>query len=166
MKDGEKSISDEHLPTPVQKQANDALEFCAMLIQDFKARADSHKQVFKRLRSASISLAILVTVVSALTATLGAYFWIVPIISGFSALCTTMLSATNSQERWTHSRGVEQQLDAERFLYLQRASRYATSDEEANVRLFSERLADIWSEGHQGWARSVNKVPLEPSLKK
>jgi hypothetical protein len=166
MRDAGKSISDEHLPTPVQKQNDNALAFCDGLIQDFKARADRHKQLFKRLNYSSVSLGILVTVVSALTAIQGAYLWVVPIISGLSALCTALLSATNSQERWTYSRGVQQQLETEQFLYLQRAGRYATSDEEANVRLFSERLADIWSEGHQLWDQTVSKGTYEPPSKK
>ncbi len=49
----------------------------------------------------------------------GIYLWIIPILGGLSALSTTLLSATNSQERWVRSRGVQQQLEAEKFLYLQ-----------------------------------------------
>lgn len=166
MRDAEKTPSDEQLPSPLKKHANDALQFYDELIHDFKARADRHKRTFKLLRYSSVSLAIVVTLVSTLvlsfTATQGIYVWIIPILSGLSALSTTLLSATNSQERWVHSRGVQQQLEAEKFLYVQRAGRYATSGDEANVRLFSERLVEIWSEGHQGWAQSVKKVPHEP----
>jgi hypothetical protein len=166
MKEAQKTASSEHLPSPLQKQVSDALHFCDELIQDFKARADRHKRTFKLLRYSSVSLAIAVTVIATLTALQGVSLWIVPIISGLSALFTTLLSATNSQERWVHSRGVQQQLEAERFLYVQHAGGYATADEEANVRLFSERLVAIWSQGQQGWAQSVTKVsPEQPSNK-
>jgi hypothetical protein len=46
------------------------------------------------------------------------------------------------------------------------AGRSATSDEEASVRLFSERLADIWSEGHQIWDQTVSKGIHELPSKK
>ena len=158
MQDRKSILSDEHLPSSQEKQTKDALAFCDHLVQDFKNRADRHKRTFKLLRYASVTLAAVVTIVSTLTALRGVYLWIVPIVSGLSALCTTLLSANNSQERWVHSRGVQQQLEAERFLYLQRAGAYATPDEEANVRLFSERVAAIWAEAQQGWAQGVAKV--------
>jgi hypothetical protein len=63
-----------------------------------------------------------------------------------SALTTALLGSTNSQERWVNSRGVQQQLEAEKFLFQQRAGRYATSNEEQNIRMFSERLVEIWSD--------------------
>lgn len=141
----------------------DALALCDELIHDFKGRADRHKRVFKLLRNASVALAITVTVISTLTAAQGMYLWTVPVVSGFSALCTTLLSATNSQERWVHSRGVQQQLEVERFLYMQQADGYATSDEDANVRLFSERVVAIWSKAQHGWAQSITKVSHELS---
>src|SRR5437868_3684764 len=118
MKDAQKTTSNEQLPSLLQKQVDDALQFCDRLIQDFKMRADRHKRTFKLLRYSSVSLAIAVTVVATFTALEGVSLWIVPVVSGLSALCTTLLSATNSQERWVHSRGVQQQLEAERFLYV------------------------------------------------
>jgi hypothetical protein len=166
MKDTEKSTSNEQFLTPLQKQASEALQFYEVLIQDFKTRADRPKRTFKFLRYSSVSLAITGTLVSSivlsLTATQGIYLWIIPVLSALTALSTTLLSATNSQERWVHSRGVEQQLEVEKFLYSQHAGKYATSDEEASVRLFSERLVEIWTVGQQGWAQSVMKVSNEP----
>jgi hypothetical protein len=101
------------LPSPQEKRRGDALALCDELSRDFQERANRHKRTFKFLRYASVTFAITVTVISTLTATQGTYLWIVPVVSGLSALCTTLLSATNSQERWVHSRGVEQQLKAE-----------------------------------------------------
>ena len=161
MADMKSMNTNEQLPTPHEKQRREALAFCDELAHDFKERADRHKRMFKLLRYSSVALAITVTIVSTLTATQGKYLWIVPIVSGISALCTTLLSATNSQERWVHSRGVEQQLKAEKFLYLQQADSYATSDEETNARLFSARVVAIWSEAQHGWAQSITKVSYE-----
>lgn len=144
-----------------EKQKTEALTFCDELAHDFQERADRHKRTFKFLRYSSVVLAITVTVISTLTATQGKYLWIVPVVSGLSALCTTLLSATNSQERWVHSRGVEQQLKAEKFLYLQQADSYAASDEETNARLFSARVVAIWSEAQHGWAQSITRVSYE-----
>ncbi len=158
MKDVKSITINEHPLSSQEKQTKDALALCDELIQDFQDRADRHKRTFKLLRYASVALATIVTIVSTLTAIRGIYLWIVPVVSGLSALCTTLLSANNSQERWVHSRGVQQHLEAERFLYMQRAGGYATLDEEANVRLFSERVVAIWSEAQQGWAQGVANV--------
>jgi len=158
MKEVKSIPTNEPSPSSQEKQTKDALALCDELIQDFKDRADRHKRTFKLLRYASVALATVVTILSTLTAIRGMDLWIVPVVSGLSALCTTLLSANNSQERWVHSRGVQQQLEAERFLYLQQASGYATLDKEANVRLFSERVVTIWSEAQQGWAQGVAKV--------
>jgi hypothetical protein len=125
MEEAEEAASHEPLLSAAQKPAEDALHFCEELIRDFRTRADRHKRIFKLLRYLSITLAIAVTVVSTLTVTQRMLLWIVPLISALSALCTTLLSTTNSQERWIHSRGVQQQFEAERFLYLQRAGSYA-----------------------------------------
>jgi hypothetical protein len=158
MKDVKRMTSNEPSLSSQEKQTKDALALCDKLMQDFKDRADRHKRTFKLLRYTSVALAAAVTIISTLTAIGGIYLWIVPVVSGLSALCTTLLSANNSQERWVHSRGVQQQLEAERFLYLQQAGDYATRDEEASVRLFSERVVAIWSEAQQGWAQGVAKV--------
>jgi Protein of unknown function (DUF4231) len=162
MKEPGKDISNEELSSLFKKQVSDALHYYDELIQDFKVRADRHKRTFKLLRYSSVSLAIVATLVStlvlSLTTTQGVYLWIIPIFSGLSALSTTLLSTTNSQERWVHSRGVQQELEAERFLYSQHAGRYTGLDEKAKVQLFSERLVEIWSEGHQKWAQSVSRV--------
>jgi hypothetical protein len=158
MKDAKSLATNQPLSSSQEKQTKDALALCDHLMQDFKDRADRHKRTFKLLRYASVALATVVTIVSTLTAIRGVYLWIVPIVSGLSALCTTLLSANNSQERWVHSRGVQQQLEAERFLYLQQAGAYANLDEEVNIRLFSERVVAIWSEAQQGWAQGIAKV--------
>jgi hypothetical protein len=49
-------------------------------------------------------------------------------------------------------------LALEKFLYLQSAGRYANSNQEANARLFSERIVEIWSGGHEAWERGTGQV--------
>ena len=150
-------------PSP-QQQVDQALELCLELKEDFKRRANRHKRTFLFLRYSSVFLVIAVTIVSTLTTSLHLDAWIVPLLSGLSALCTTLLSVTNAQQRWIHSRGVQQRFEAEKFLYLQRASRYAACDEHTALRLFSERLIEIWSEVQQGWAHSVSNASSEPPV--
>src|SRR6266568_3527395 len=90
MKDVKSITTNEQLPSSQEKQTKDALALCGELIQDFKDRADRHKRTFKLLRYASVALATAVTIVSTLTAIRGIYLWIVPVVSGLSALCTTV----------------------------------------------------------------------------
>jgi hypothetical protein len=138
MKDGKEMAPTEQNPSSQQTQTNDALQFCYHLMRDFQARANRHKRIFKFLRYVSVSLAVVVTGLATLTATLKEYLWVVPVVSGLSALCTTFLSTTNSQERWVRSRGVQQELEAESFLYLQKAGPYASLDEEGPASFLSE----------------------------
>jgi hypothetical protein len=161
MKDGKEMAATEQTPSPQQTQTTDALQFCDHLMRDFQARADRHKRIFKFLRYASVLLAVVVTALATLTATQKEYLWVVPLISGLSALCTTLLSTTNSQERWVHSRGVQQALEAESFLYLQKAGPYAALDEEGKLRCFVERIVEIWSNAQQEWAQSITKIARE-----
>lgn len=79
-----------HMLSPQEKRRGDALALCDELSRDFQERADRHKRTFQFLRYASVTLAITVTVISTLTATQGTYLWIVPVVSGLSALCTTL----------------------------------------------------------------------------
>jgi hypothetical protein len=79
-------------------------------------------------------------------------------VSGLAALCISLLSATNSQDRWISSRATQQQLEAEQFLYLQSAGNYSALDEAAKVRLFSERIAEIWSNAQESWAKGVSRI--------
>ena len=135
-------------PDPVSEiptQAEDAaLKECQRLIDHFHKKADKNKTLYRRLKYSSIALAVSVTVLSALSVVQQTVPWVVPVVSGLTALATALLGATNAQEIWVRSRNAEQQLTAEKFLYLQGAGRYANSSQEANARLFSERIVKIW----------------------
>jgi hypothetical protein len=46
-------------------------------------------------------------------------------------------------------------LNTERFLFLQGAGIYSEPEESDSVKLFSNRLMDIWAGGHEQWERAV-----------
>lgn len=142
----------------VQKHT-EALEECDRLIQRFKHIADSNKQRFARLNQASVLLTFAVTILSTLAASkqLGAWEWVVPIISALAALSTTLLSQNTSQKTWVNARNVQQRLQSEKFLYLQDAGEYFELEREEKTRRFSDRVMEIWSEGHQNWWQSASE---------
>ena len=147
------------LPGSLAERQTAALAECDRLIGHFSHQASKHKQSFKRLKTMSIALTLVVTLLSALMAgqKLGQWDWIVPVISGFAALSTTLLSQTNSQRSWVQSRNVQQRLQSEKFLYGQEAGDYAELSTEEKVRRFSNQVMEIWSEGHESWGQTVSE---------
>lgn len=151
-------LSLNELQYPLHQRQQDALAECDRLINHFQKEARQHKRGFQRLRFFGISLAILTTVLSALAASqqLGEYEWAVPAVSGLATLFTTLLSQTSAQKIWIRSRSVQQNLQTEKFLYLQSAGEYAAmTSEEDQIRHFSRRVMEIWSEGHKHWEQNV-----------
>jgi Protein of unknown function (DUF4231) len=143
----------------LQEKQSEAIRECDRLIQHFQGQAGKHKRDFMRLKKLSISLTLVVTLLATLSAgkKLGDWEWIVPVISGFAALSTTLLSQTSAQKTWVHSRSVQQRLTVEKFLYLQDAGNYTQLDEKEKVRHFSNRVMEIWSEGHETWGQTVSE---------
>ena len=78
-----------------------------------------------------------------------------PVVSGLAAFCTTMVHATNAQELWLRSRSMTQLLNTERFLFLQGAGIYSEQEETRSVKLFSNRLMEIWAGGHEQWEIAI-----------
>ena len=48
-----------------------------------------------------------------------------------------------------------QRLTAERFLFLQDSGSYAEGDKVKTMRLFSERLMEIWAGAHEEWYKAI-----------
>jgi hypothetical protein len=145
-------LSLNELQYPLHQRQQDALTECDRLITQFQKEAMYHKRGFQRLKILGMGLALTTTILSALAAgdRLRGYEWSVPAVSGVATLFTTLLGQTNAQKIWMQSRGVQQKLQAEKFLYLQSAGDYATMlDEEDQIRYFSKRMMDIWSEGQE-----------------
>lgn len=139
---------------------NAAMQECDRLIRHFDMRAKRHKERFSRYKYASIALTVGVTVIAALQGIYSPalwWAWVLPVVSGLAAFCTTMVNATNAQELWLRSRTMTQQLNAERFLFLQGVGPYLESDDLAKVKLFSMRLMEVWETGHDRWAKAVEK---------
>lgn len=140
----------------VQKHT-EALKECDRLIQRFKYIADTDKRRFTHLNQVSVLLTFVVTILSTLAASkqLGVWEWVVPIISALAALSTTLLSQTTAQKTWINARNTQQKLQSEKFLYLQEAGNYFKLEEGEKIRQFSDRVMEIWSEGHQTWGKSA-----------
>lgn len=143
--------------SPNQKH-EEALKECDRLIERFKYLADKDKRRFMLLKQLSISLTLTVTLLSALAASrkLGDWEWIVPTTSGLAAISTTLLSQATSQKTWVNSRNVQQKLQVEKFLYLQASGNYLEMGEEEKISHFSNRVMEIWSEGHENWGQTVS----------
>lgn len=136
-----------------------ALQHCEHLIKDFGRRADRHKARYRQLQTTSIALAVCATVLSAVSASQVAeqLDWIVLALSGLAALSTTLLSQTSSQKMWVQSRNTSQRLQAQLFLYLQGSGEYAkTPDEAERLKLFSQRLIEVWSQAQETWSQQAS----------
>lgn len=147
-------------PAPASNSRQSALEECDRLFTHFDVRAKRHKKRFNRHKYASVALTVAVTVIAALQGIYSPalwWAWVLPVVSGLAAFCTTMVHATNAQELWLRSRTMTQRLAAERFLFLQGAGAYLEQDENGSVKLFSNRLMEIWEGGHEEWAKAIEK---------
>ena len=148
--------------TPAQptNPRESALQECERLVTHFDERAKRHKKQFVRYKHFSVALTVGVTVISALQ---GIYqpapfwAWVLPVGSGLAAFCTTMVHATNAQELWLRSRSMTQLLNTERFLFLQSAGIYAEQEETRAVKLFSNRLMEVWAGGHEQWEMAIKQ---------
>ena len=145
-------------PPQALNSRESALVECDRLIRHFDERAQRHKKEFLRYKQSSVALTVGVTVIAALQ---GIYqpapfwAWVLPVVSGLAAFCTTMVHATNAQELWLRSRSMTQLLNTERFLFLQSASIYSEQEETKSVKLFSKRLMEIWAGGHEQWEIAI-----------
>ena len=145
-------------PPQALNSRESALEKCDGLIKHFDERAQRHKKEFLRYKQASVALTVGVTVLAALQ---GIYqptpfwAWVLPVVSGLAAFCTTMVHANNAQELWLRSRSMTHLLNAERFLFRQGAGIYSEQEEAKSVKLFSIRLMEIWAGGHEQWEVAI-----------
>jgi hypothetical protein len=138
---------------PYSERREQALAECERLRLHFAKQGSRHKSLFQWLKYSSIGLTVGVTVLAAFPS--NPIPWVLPVVAGLAAFCTAMLSATHAQELWVVSRAVQKHLQAERFQYLQGAGRYRRLGAEERLRLFSERVMEVWSGGHEGWEAKV-----------
>ncbi|MEB2778179.1 DUF4231 domain-containing protein [Algoriphagus sp. D3-2-R+10] len=127
------------------------------LYKHFKEKAATGKKHFYFYKYVSILLAAVTTIVSSLQSIYLSTFpqWILPVISAGATVAVAFLGASSSQKIWINSRTTGQQLQTEKFFFNQQAGIYRTSQNEESIRLFSERLIQIWNEGHGKWEQTV-----------
>ena len=127
------------------------------LLEHFDRKAARGKNNFYLYKYSSIVLAALTTIVSTLQGIYSAEFplWILPIISSAATVAVAFLGASSAQRIWIHSKTTGQQLQMESFLFNQQAGQYHKMPSEESIRLFSERLMQIWNEGHGKWEQTV-----------
>lgn len=145
-------------PPQTLNSRESALAECDRLTLHFDERAKKHKNEFARYKHSSVALTVGVTVIAALQGIYQpapAWAWVLPVVSGLAAFCTTMVHATNAQELWLRSRSMTHSLSAERFLFLQGAGIYAEQEETKSVKLFSSRLMEVWAGGHEQWEMAI-----------
>jgi hypothetical protein len=152
----------EHNRTPTRDTAErtaEALKQCQELIDHFNSKAIRTKHWFNGLRYITIVLTVGIATVAAVPQVPR---WLIAIFSGGAALCAALISATRPQEMWLQSRTTEQQLVAERFLFLQSAGHYSDLDEDSRVKMFAKRIIDIWCAGHERWEQARQTVVSQP----
>ena len=128
---------------PFLEREKQAIEQCDELIKDFATRATRNKLRYKRLQAISIMLAVISTILSALLVSnkLGGFAWVVPLMSGLSALATTFMSQTVSQKLWVSSRSISQKFQSEKFLYTQESGEYGSLDNKEKCWLICKECA-------------------------
>ena len=152
-------IGSEEQPLTLLERSAEAVAQCDELIEHFNQRADRSKWLYDRLRYSTIVLTVAVASIAAVDQVPR---WAVAVVSGAAALCTALLTATRPQEIWLQSRGTQQRLTAERFLFRQCAGPYAVDDADARVRLFAEQVMVIWNAGHTRWEHGRHDAANQP----
>lgn len=127
------------------------------LINHFHGKAGKSKQFFEVYKYGSIVLAAATTIVSSLQVIYPSTFpqWILPITSAGATVAVALLGASSAQKIWINSRSTQQQLQTEQFLFNQQAGKYSSLSQEQSIQFFSERLVQIWNEGHGKWEQNV-----------
>jgi len=142
--------------TPDEKTAlvNSELQ---RLITHFDKKADEGKRNFQLYKYASVILAAVTTIVASLQVIYAAQFpgWVLPVVSASATVAVALLGASSAQKIWINSRTTAQHLQAEKFLFNQQAGRYYNISKEESLRMFSERMIQLWNEGHGKWEQTV-----------
>lgn len=127
------------------------------LINHFHGKAGKSKQYFEVYKYGSILLAAVTTIVSSLQVIYPSTFpqWILPVTSAGATVAVALLGASSAQKIWINSRSTQQHLQTEQFLFNQQAGKYGGLSQEQSIQFFSERMVEIWNEGHGKWEQNV-----------
>ncbi len=134
-------MSDSEIEKYVTQRVDDQLNY-------FDSSAIKNQKAYKRLKSTAIACNVLTTMTIALAFTVPEAY---KIYMGILALVlSTVVLATYQWEefenygaKWEKFRLVAEQLKSEKFMFLNKAGRYATQDEPENERLFVETVEGV-----------------------
>lgn len=127
------------------------------VIDHFHGRADKSKRLYELYKYGSILLAAITTIISSLQVIYSETLpqWILPVASAFATVAVAFLGVSGAQKIWINSRSTQQHFQTEHFLFNQQAGRYHNLSKEVAVKIFSERLVELWDQGHQTWQQNV-----------
>lgn len=132
-------------------------EVLIQLIDHFHSKAGKSKKLYELYKYSSIVLAATTTIITALQVIYPLSFpqWILPVVSAGATVAVAFLGASGAQKIRTNSRTTQQHFQTEHFLFNQQAGRYHNLNKEDAVKIFSERMVDLWNEGHHKWEQNV-----------
>lgn len=135
-------------------QANELLK---QLIDHFYNKAAKSKRYYTFYKYSSIVLTALATIITSLQIAYKSQIpqWILPVVSAAATVMVAFLGASSAQKIWINSRTTQQRFQAEQILFNQQTGRYKNLESESRLQLFSERLIDLWNEGHGKWEQNV-----------
>lgn len=127
------------------------------LFNHFHKKADKSKNLYELYKYGSILLAATTAIISSYQVIYLTSFpqWILPVVSAGATVAVSFLGASGAQKIWVNSRSTEQHLQTEHFLFNQQAGRYQSISKEEAITIFSERLVELWNEGHSKWEQNV-----------
>lgn len=127
------------------------------LIAHFHGKADKSKKLYELYKYGSIVLAATTTIISAYQVIYLTSFpqWILPLVSAGATVAVALLGASGVQKIWINSRSSQQHFETEHFLFNIQAGRYDNISTEEAIKLFSERMVELWNDGHNKWEQNV-----------
>lgn len=136
------------------KLMNDILN---QLIDHFHGKANKSKRMYELYKYGSILLAAITTIISSLQVIYPETLpqWILPVASAGATIAVSFLGASGAQKIWINSRSTQQHFQTEHFLFNQQAGRYHNLVKEEAVQIFSERMVELWDQGHKTWEQNV-----------
>lgn len=127
------------------------------LSDHFQNKAEKSKKLYELYKYGSIVLVAITTIVASLQVIFPDTFpqWILPIISAGPTVTVAFLGASGVKKIWINSRTTEKHFTTEHFLFNQQAVKYHNISKEEAIRIFSERLVELWNQGHNKWEQNV-----------
>ncbi len=124
-------------------------ELLYLLIDHFYNKAKKSKKLYELYKYGSILLAAITTIVASLQVIYPGSFpsFILPIASAGATVAVAFLGASGTQKIWINSRTTQQHFQTEQFLFNQQ--------KEEAIKMFSERLVELWDQGHNKWEQNV-----------